>query len=292
MKILSIMNEKGGVGKTFVVSQLAFYAECKRGYRTIVLDLDQQLNTTRCLKERAVVASLSAGEILLRGGRLNDDERKSPFLLVPGDNLLAALERLGEAAHPKMIENLYDFLADVESSFDLCIIDTNPSPDIRAIAAMSMATHVLSPIELKQESLDGVMNLIGRIERTRNDVNPDLQFIGLLPNLVEKKPYQEAALKTLIEEVGQLLLIRSDGRPALVPNSAAVAEAQGEGRPLWEGPKTKVGRIWSIVRKVWEEVEKRLNLERPASIPKRANSMETVVTNVNDIEEEHEETQS
>ena len=55
------------------------------------------------------------------------------------------------------------------------------------------------------------------------------------------------------------------GKPAAIPNAAAIAEAQGEGRPLWEGPRTKVDKVNAVCRQVWEAMVERMQLpSRPA----------------------------
>lgn len=85
--------------------------------------------------------------------------------------------------------------------------------------------------------------------------------MGLLPNLVEKKPYQIAGLNALLNGAGKFLLMLPNGKPAAIPNAAAIAEAQGDGRPLWEGPRTKVERVAGICRQVWEAMADQMALE-------------------------------
>ena len=89
---------------------------------------------------------------------------------------------------------------------------------------------------------------------------PMEKLLGLLPNLVEKKPYQIAGLNALLTGAGKFLFKLSSGKPAAIPNAAAIAEAQGDGRPLWEGSRTKVERVSSVCREVWEAMADQMEL--------------------------------
>ena len=262
MKRLAIMNEKGGVGKSMVACQFAFYAALKLGLRVLVLDFDQQGNTSNTLANsgKCCVASVSAGKLLVNADIPSEKELESTFVLMPADNLLVQLERTGVTNHQAFILNLNKVLEALDDQFDLCVIDTNPSPDVRATAAMANATHVIAPLELKQESLDGVFELLNKVRGVQDSLNPELKLLGLLPNLVEKKPYQIAGLNSLLTGAGKFLFKLSSGKPAAIPNAAAIAEAQGDGRPLWEGSRTKVERVSSVCREVWEAMADQMEL--------------------------------
>ena len=262
MKRLAIMNEKGGVGKSMVACQFAFYAALKLGLRVLVLDFDQQGNTSNTLANsgKCCVASVSAGKLLVNADMPSEKELESTFVLMPADNLLVQLERTGVTNHQAFILNLNKVLEALDDQFDLCVIDTNPSPDVRATAAMANATHVIAPLELKQESLDGVFELLNKVSGVQDSLNPELKLLGLLPNLVEKKPYQIAGLNALLTGAGKFLFKLSSGKPAAIPNAAAIAEAQGDGRPLWEGSRTKVERVSSVCREVWEAMADQMEL--------------------------------
>ena len=95
MKRLAIMNEKGGVGKSMVACQFAFYAALKRGLRVLVLDFDQQGNTTNTLTHsgKCCVATVSTGKLLVNAEVPSAEELDAPFVLMPADNYLVQLER-------------------------------------------------------------------------------------------------------------------------------------------------------------------------------------------------------
>lgn len=286
MKTLVLANQKGGVGKTAVATLLAHYLrgpagtdlasnarnpeQTRRAWRVLVIDLDHQGNLTRPLKAsgRVTLAPVTADRVLtgFDGGL-----PVSPFVLIPSDRALLGLERQPEH-HNAFLRNLRTFLARMDSTFDVCIIDTNPNPDIRVIAALACADFVLSPIQLTMEALDGVSALLNHervgIRKIKAVLNPKLNLIGLLPTMVEATPFQRANLVQIVERFYPLLIALEDGsgRFASLPRRSSVAEAQAHGELLWEMKK-------SAAREAWREIEpslKRIAGIVTAGLPGRA----------------------
>jgi chromosome partitioning protein len=177
----------------------------------------------------------------------------APFVLVPSDRALLGLERQPEQ-HTPMARRLRAFLAAADGAFDLCVIDTNPNPDIRVIAALASADWVLSPIQLNQEAMDGVSGLLNHdrvgLRKVKAVLNPKLALVGLLPTMVEATPYQRANFIQVVQ-AWHALLIRTGAAPgafASIPRRACIAEAQSEGTPLWALKK-------SAAREAWREIE-------------------------------------
>ena len=138
MKTLVLCNQKGGVGKSAVATLLAHHL-AHRGRRVLAIDLDHQGNFTKPLRLSGRVApSAFASDALLTGMAPALPGR--PFVLVPGDRTLLGLERQ-PAMHTPFARNFRAFLATVNDAFDVCVVDTNPNPDIRVIAEIGRA-HV------------------------------------------------------------------------------------------------------------------------------------------------------
>lgn len=68
--------------------------------------------------------------------------------------------------HNSFATNYQKFLKNVDSLFDVCLIDTNPNPDIRQVASLIVSDYVLSPIQLNQEAIDGIGGLLKRSKRS------------------------------------------------------------------------------------------------------------------------------
>ncbi len=251
MKTLVLCNQKGGVGKSAVATLLVHHL-AQRGRRVLAIDLDHQGNFTKPvrLSGRATIAAIAA-DALLTGPPPPLPAR--PFVLVPGGRGLLGLERQ-PALHTPFARNFRAFLAAVDSAFDVCVIDTNPNPDIRVIAALASADFVLSPMQLNQEAMDGVNGLLNHdrvgLRKIKAVLNPKLALIGLLPTMVEPTPFQKANFVQVVQQYHALMIRIGDGPGAFasIPRRSCIAEAQAEGAVLWEMKKT-------AARDAWREIE-------------------------------------
>ncbi len=251
MKTLVLCNQKGGVGKSAVATLLSHHL-AHRGQRVLAIDLDHQGNFTKPLRlsGRAAVAAFAA-DALMTG--TSPALPAQPFVLVPGDRALLGLERQ-PALHTPFARNFRSFLAAVDGAFDVCVVDTNPNPDIRVIAALASADFVLSPIQLNQEAMDGVSGLLNHervgLRKIKAVLNSKLVLIGLLPTLVEPTPFQKANFLQVVQQYHPLMIRIGDGPGdfASMPRRSCIAEAQAEGAVLWEMKKT-------AARDAWREIE-------------------------------------
>ena len=251
MKTLVLCNQKGGVGKSAVATLLAHYL-AQRGRRVLAIDLDHQGNLTKPLRTsgRVALAGCSA-DALMTGNP--PTLPAAPFVLVPGDRALLNLERQREL-HTPFARQFRAFLARADSAFDVCIIDTNPNPDIRLIAALVSCDFVLSPIQLNQEAMDGVSGLLNHdrvgLRKIKAVLNPKLSLIELLPTMVEPTPFQKANFLQVVQRHHPLMIRVGEGPGAFasMPRRSCIAEAQASGEVLWEMKKT-------AARDAWREIE-------------------------------------
>ncbi len=255
MKTLVLCNQKGGVGKSAVATLLAHHL-AQRGRRVLAIDLDHQGNFTRPLRlsGRPTLADCTSDALLTHSALALPDR---PFVLVPADRALLNLERQPDQ-HTPFARNFRSFLTAVDAVFDVCVIDTNPNPDIRVIAALASADFALSPIQLNQEALDGVSGLLNHdrvgLRKIRAVLNPKLQLLGLLPTLVEPTPFQKANFIQVVQHYHPLMIRTGDGpgQFASIPKRSCIAEAQAAGVVLWEMKKT-------AAREAWREIEPSLS---------------------------------
>ena len=251
MKTLVLCNQKGGVGKS-AVATLLVHLLAHQGRRVLAIDLDHQENFSKPLRlsGRAAVSAIASDALLTsRPPPLPD----KPVVLVPGDRALLGLERQ-PALHTPFARNFRSFLAAVDGAFDVCVIDTNPNPDIRVIAALVSADFVLSPMQLNQEAMDGVSGLLNHervgLRKIKAVLNSKLALIGLLPTMVEPTPFQKANFVQVVQQYHPLMIRIGEGPGAFasIPRRSCIAEAQAEGAVLWEMKKT-------AARDAWREIE-------------------------------------
>lgn len=255
MKNIVFANAKGGVGKSALATQFSYYLNQHRQLRVLVIDLDHQRNSTKALKTGgiATVSSLTSGALLLRGAQ---DIESADFVLVGGDDHLLRLERK-ETEHNTYANNLASFLKRVGDRFDICVIDTNPNPDIRLVAALALSDFALAPIELNQEAIDGIGDLLNHervgIRKIEQKINPKLKFLGILPNKVEPTPFQRDNFRALSLGYGKML-VPMEGGFAAIKKSTAIAEAQAAGVPVWKLGKTSGRDAWREMKPVFDSI--------------------------------------
>lgn len=272
MKTLVLANQKGGVGKSAIATVFAHH-QAHQGRRVLAIDLDHQGNMTRPLSrsEKTTVSALTSDKVL-SDAALTLDVMGS-FVLLPSSSRLRNLERQ-PARHRAFIANLRAFLRDVGAQFDVCVIDTNPNPDIRVVAALASADDVLCPIQLNQESMDGIAKFLldGRVGLVfiQAALNPRLRLLGLLPNLVEPTPFQKANWAQLLatDPYRERLLAlvdqpSADEHYARVSKRSAIAQAQAAGAVLWERrDKTAWRDAWTEIRPVMDRIGTLMGLGR------------------------------
>ena len=279
MKKLYIGVQKGGVGKSTNACQLALYAR-NLGYRVLVIDFDDQGNTTKFFKRNgeAVPLAKTVTEIMFQTNICMDTNiGSSGFNILEADgqfnNILVEqarvkIEHEGELTEKSSIahQHFANFLASMDAHYDLCIIDGPPSLDIRVTIALTLADAVLSPIQLSQESIEGMSaTLYGQrgVLNIKTVFNAKLNFLGFLPNMVEATDKHREALTELSERIGEHFLADNEGRILLMPLRQSIRECQKEGIPIAQLAKTNTmaRTTWASVRKVFDIVLARLQLE-------------------------------
>jgi chromosome partitioning protein len=200
--ILSVANQKGGVGKTTTSINLAA-AIAQRGYKTLLVDLDPQANCTLSyLKldevETSVYDVLTDGQTALRS-----TIQKSPILyldVAPARISLAKFESRMVAEFDGHFR-LKDRLADVVQDYDYIIIDTPPTLGLLTINALVASTHLLIPIQSSYYALEGTDDLLETVDKIRQRPNPDLQILGVLITLHDRRTVLGRDIKNRIREV-------------------------------------------------------------------------------------------
>jgi chromosome partitioning protein len=231
-KIVTIAIHKGGTGKTTVATHLAFSAS-ERGARTLLVDIDAQRNATSTV---TTVEDIDYATVLTAADLFEEFETTKPIYqasehlyVLPADDRLLAVERLPDDAADLFRRRLCELAAD----YDLVVVDTPPTMGFGMLAPLVASDFVCSPIEPSRYSVDGIENLITRIQQIRSSVNHDLQFLGLLVNKWRKSsPPQNRIVEDLRQSIGEYLF------PHSLPQSAAIENAANFRRPVWRDAKS------------------------------------------------------
>jgi chromosome partitioning protein len=199
--IITIANQKGGVGKTTTAINLAA-AFAHRGRRTLLVDLDPQGNSTMSFLDPHDVHR-STYEVLTAAASIQEVIVPSPVPnldLAPARISLAKLEStlVGELdAHFR----LKDRLVPVQGEYEFIIIDTPPTLGIITVNAMVAATHLMIPIQSSYFALEGTDDLLETYEKIKVRANPDLQLLGVVITLHDKRTVLARDIHDQISEV-------------------------------------------------------------------------------------------
>ena len=232
-KIISIINQKGGVGKTTTVINLAAGLSMK-GKKILVIDLDPQGNATTGLGLSNTASSDTTIYSVLNGNKtISEVIQQTNFEnlnLITSNVDLSGLEveTAGDSRRAfKLKDELTSILNDSRASYDYILIDCPPSLSLLTIMALVASDALVVPLQTEFFALEGLTQLMKTIERIKNNLNPELSIRGILLTMFDRRnklsgEVEREARNYFKEKVYQ----------SVVPRNVRLSEAPSHGVPV------------------------------------------------------------
>jgi chromosome partitioning protein len=227
-QIIACANQKGGVGKTTTVVNLATYLALA-GDSVLVVDLDPQGNATSGFGMDRSEIGRSIYEAIIEDARVADlvvPTTIANLSIIPSSISLAGAE-VELAPLPQRERRLARILADLTNSYDYLILDCPPSLGLLTVNALTAADSVVIPIQCEYYALEGLSQLIATINLVRNHLNPDLAIKGVVLTMFDPRTNLSSEVDAEVHKyLGTAVF------DTIVPRSVRLSEAPSYGLPI------------------------------------------------------------
>ena len=243
VQIISIINQKGGVGKTTTAINLAAGLS-SQGKRVLIIDLDPQGNATTGLglsnndnSDRTIYSVLNGtrkvSEVITKTNIENLD-------LITSNVDLSGLEveTAGDTRRAFILkEQITAYLNDSRGLYDYVIIDCPPSLSLLTIMALVASNSLVVPLQTEFFALEGLTQLMKTIERIKTNLNPELLIKGILLTMYDKRNKLSSQVEAEAREY-----FKDKVYQTVVPRNVRLSEAPSHGVPVLIYDKTSPGR--------------------------------------------------
>jgi chromosome partitioning protein len=227
-KILAVVNQKGGVGKTTTAVNVATYMALE-GVQVLLVDLDPQGNATSGLGVDRGTIEASIYDVLVEGTPLDTvvlPTQVSGLSILPStlDLAGAELQLMSMFSRETLLKQA---LTKSENQYDIILIDAPPSLGLLTLNALVAATAILIPMQTEYYALEGISQLLRTVDLVKRQLNPTLEIERVVLTMHDERT---RLAKQVVEEIqnyfGDLV------SPTIVPRNVRLSESPSHGLPI------------------------------------------------------------
>lgn len=262
-RIVAVCNQKGGVGKTTVVTGLAEVYTRRLMKKVLVIDADPQRNTTSALgvthpeftlndvlygdaeQNQKIIAGVAGEALIAAGEEWQSDGAQLDF--IASERNLASRERDSMMARERRLRTS---LKGVAENYDIVLIDCPPALGLLTVNALTAATHALMVTEPRVSSVEGLTEIVTTIAEVQENLNEDLDVVGLVINKVRKGRSDQAHwIERIRRDFGDTVL------EPFLPDRELFARSQAAAKPLSDfgsAAKPLIDDLELLARSIWK----------------------------------------
>jgi chromosome partitioning protein len=228
-KIIGIVNQKGGVGKTTTAVNLGAYL-ASRGKYVLLIDLDPQANASSGVGIRGEGEnSLSLYDALMNNAHISEVVKKTSVFgydIIPsGPDLAGAAIELVSKADREFA--LYNLLHSIRGSYDYILIDSPPSLGLLTVNGLVATEHLLIPIQCEYYALEGLGQLMKTVDLIKTNITHSIEIMGVVLTMYDKR-------NLLSRQVEKEVRRNFPGKvfDTIIHRNVELAEAPSHGKPI------------------------------------------------------------
>lgn len=224
-QIISVVNQKGGVGKTTTTVSLAAFIGKKRK-KVLMIDLDPQGNATSGLGVDKGEIENSTYDVMVNDVPMSEaiveSTAKNVDIVPTNINLAGAeVELVGAMSREQILKNAIDEVAD---NYDYILIDCPPSLGILTINALTASNNLIIPIQGEYYALEGLSQLVDTVNKVKKKLNKNINILGVVLTMFDKRTQLTRQVKDEVEKYFGDKVFKTQ-----IPRNVRLAEAPSHG---------------------------------------------------------------
>ncbi len=227
-KIITVANQKGGVGKTTTAINLSACIALS-GRKVLLVDVDPQANASSGLGVELQDGDKGLYELLMQEAPLNEVVRATEIetlKLIPSSVDLTGAE-IELVTHEAREKRLHSVLQRAEEDFDFIVIDCPPSLGLLTLNALAASDSVLIPMQCEYYALQGLSHLLKTLKLVKKSLNPELRVEGILLTMYDGRTLLAAQVKDQVKKYFKEFLMET-----VIPRNIRLSEAPSHGKPV------------------------------------------------------------